>query len=206
MPSSAVKPGALGAARVAAGQIDAVLVGGSYNAERPDVMVVHEMGGYLRHGPYAPVFARAEAPGFILGSCAAFLLLESAEGAVARGARALARLAPVASDLTRREPGRAGASLAGLWSAAGITAPDAVVSGATGVAPVTAEEAEALARLAPDVPIHALGDLVGHGLEVAAPFGAALAAALVAERGLREVAVTTVGHRRGEGVMRVLSA
>ncbi len=204
--SSGVDALRIGAARVAAGQIDAVLVGGSYNAERPDVMVIHEMGGYLRRGGYAPVFGRAEAPGFVLGSCAAFLLLESAASAAARGARALARLAPVASDLTRREPGRVGASLAGLWSAAGIAGPDAVVSGAAGVAPVTAEEAGALTRLAPGVPVHALGDLVGHGLEVVAPFGAALAAALVAERGLREVAVTTVGHRRGEGVMRVLAA
>ncbi|AWN37440.1 beta-ketoacyl-ACP synthase [Methylobacterium radiodurans] len=196
----------IGAARVASGQIDAVLVGGSYNAERPDVLVIHEMGGYLRRGAYAPVFDRADAPGFVLGSCAAFLLLESAESASARGARALARLAPVASDLTRREPGRAGTSLAGLWSAAGFAGPEAVVSGATGVAPVTAEEAEALARLAPDIPVHALGDLIGHGLEVAAPFGAALATALVAERGLREVAITAVGHRRGEGVLRVLAA
>ena len=196
----------IGAARVAAGQIDAVLVGGSYNAERPDVLVIHEMGGYLRRGGYAPVFARADGPGFILGSCAAFLMLEAAETAAARGARALARLAPVASDLTRREPGRAGASLAGLWAQAGLAAPAAILSGATGVAPVTTEEAETLARLAPGVPVHALGDLVGHGLEVAAPFGAALAAALVAERGLPEIAVTAVGHRRGEGVLRVLAA
>ena len=196
----------IGAARVASGQIDAVLVGGSYNAERPDVLVIHEMGGYLRRGGYAPVFARAEAPGFILGSCAAFLMLEAAETAAARGARALARLAPVASDLTRREPGRAGASLAALWSRAGLANPAAVLSGATGVAPVTAEERDALDRLAPGVPVRALGDLIGHGLEVTAPFGAALAAALVAERGLPEVAVTTIGHRRGEGVLRVRAA
>ena len=40
-------------ARVASGQIDAILVGGSYNAERPDVLVIHEMGGYLRRGGFA---------------------------------------------------------------------------------------------------------------------------------------------------------
>jgi len=196
----------IGAARVASGQIDAVLVGGSYNAERPDVLVIHEMGGYLRRGAYAPVFERADAPGFILGSCAAFLMLEAAETAAARGARALARLAPVASDLTRRGPGSAGASLAALWSRAGLAKPEAVLSGATGVAPITDEETEALARLAPGAPVRALGDLIGHGLEVTAPFGAALAAALVAERGLSEVAVTAIGHRRGEGVLRVLPA
>ena len=75
-----------------------------------------------------------------------------------------------------------------------------------GVAPVTTEEGAALARLAPGVAVTALGDVTGHTLETVAPFGAALAAALVAEKGLREVAVTVVGHRRGEGVIRVTAA
>ncbi|MFD0934207.1 beta-ketoacyl-ACP synthase, partial [Methylobacterium trifolii] len=78
----------IGQARIASGQIDAMLVGGSYSAERPDVLVVHEMGGFLRKGGYAPVFAREDGAGFILGSCAAFLMLEAAETAAARGARA----------------------------------------------------------------------------------------------------------------------
>jgi 3-oxoacyl-[acyl-carrier-protein] synthase II len=56
------------------------------------------------------------------------------------------------------------------------------------------------------VAVTALGDLTGHTLETVAPFGAALAAGLVAEKGLREVAVTVVGHRRGEGVIRVTAA
>ncbi|WP_210248449.1 beta-ketoacyl-ACP synthase, partial [Methylobacterium sp. WL103] len=95
----------IGQARIASGQIDAMLVGGSYSAERPDVMVVHEMGGFLRKPDYAPVFDRADAPGFILGSCAAFLMLESAETAAARGARALARteaLFTLAAEIHRR--------------------------------------------------------------------------------------------------------
>ncbi|MFD1281748.1 beta-ketoacyl-ACP synthase, partial [Methylobacterium goesingense] len=83
---------------------------------------------------------------------------------------------------------------------------DVVIAGATGVAPVTAEEGAALARLAPGVSVTALGDLTGHSLETTAPFGVALAAALVSEKGLREVAVTVVGHRRGEGVIRVTAA
>lgn len=193
-------------ARVAAGQVDSILVGGSYNAERPDVLVVHEMGGYLRRGAFRPVFERGEGDGeagFVLGSGAAFLVLESAEGAEARGATALARLDAVASDRTRRAPGSVAASLEALWMQAGLAGPGAVLSGATGVGTITAEEAEALARLAPQARIAALGDIAGHGLEIVGPFGAALAAAMVA-RGLeREVAVTTVGHRRGEGVLRV---
>lgn len=195
----------IGQARIASGQIDAMLVGGSYSAERPDVMVVHEMGGFLRKPDYAPVFARADAPGFILSSCAAFLMLESAETAAARGARALARLGPVASDRTRRGPGSVSASLDALWRQAGIARAEAVLSGATGVAAITDEERTRLSALAPGLPVHALGDLIGHGLEVTAPFGAALAAGLVAERGLAEVAVTAVGHRRGEGVLRLMA-
>ena len=195
----------IGQARVAAGQIDAVLVGGSYSAERPDVLVVHEMGGFLRKPDYAPVFARSGAgTGFVLGSCAAFLMLEAAETAEARGAQALARLAPVASDRTRRAPGSVTESLDTLWRETGANQPDFVLSGATGVAPITAEEAQALRALAPDARLHALGDLIGHGLEIVAPFGAALAAGLVA-RGAAEVLVTTVGHRRGEGVLRLLA-
>ncbi|MGU3539112.1 beta-ketoacyl-ACP synthase [Methylobacterium sp. A54F] len=195
-------------ARIAAGQVEAMLVGGSYSAERPDVLVIHEMGGYLARPDFRPVFARGEGEeaGFILGSCAAFLVLEAAEAARARGARALARIAPVASDRTRREAGSVETSLARLWTEAGISGPAAILSGATGCAGITAEEAAALARLAPDVPLTALGDVAGHGLEVASPLGTALAAALVAERGLPEVAVTAVGHRRGEGLVRVLAA
>ncbi|MDP4002037.1 beta-ketoacyl-ACP synthase [Methylobacterium sp. NEAU K] len=193
-------------ARIASGQIEAILVGGSYSAERPDVLVIHEMGGHLARGSYRPVFERGDAGGFILGSCAAFLMLESESHAVARGARALARLDRVASDRTRRVPGSVAGSLEVLWRQAGLVDPDRVLSGATGLAPITVEERDALARLASGARVRALGDLIGHGLEVAAPFGAALAAGLVAAGTAREVAVTTVGHRRGEGVLRLLPA
>ncbi|MGU3360926.1 beta-ketoacyl-ACP synthase [Methylobacterium sp. M6A4_1b] len=195
-------------ARIASGQVDCMLVGGSYSAERPDVMVIHEMGGYLRARDFRPVFDRVpeDEAGFILGSAAAFLVLEAAAHAAARGARALARLGPVGSERTKRAPGSTEASLSALWAATGVEAPEAVLAGATGVAPITGEEGAALARLAPGVTVTALGDLTGHSLETVAPFGAALAAALVAERGLREVAVTVVGHRRGEGVIRVTAA
>lgn len=194
-------------ARVASGQIEAILVGGSYSAERPDVLVVHEMGGYLARAPYRPVFERAAAaPGFILGSCAAFLMLESEAHAAARGARALARLDRVASDRTRRIPGSVAASLEALWLQAGLSAPDRVLSGASRVTAITEEERDALTRLAPGADVRALGDVIGHGLEVVAPLGAALAAGLVAAGTAREVAVTTVGHRRGEGVLRLRPA
>ncbi|TNC13308.1 beta-ketoacyl-ACP synthase [Methylobacterium terricola] len=204
--SSGVDALRIAQARIAAGQIDIVLVGGSYNAERADVLLIHEMGGHLSKPRYRPIFERAEAPGFILGSGAAFLVLEAEDHARARSARALARLDAVASDRTKRASGSVAASLANLWSRTGLGTPDAVISAATGCGGITGEERDALATLAPQAPVRALGDITGHTLEAAAPFGVALATALVAAGEAREVAVTTVGHRRGEGVLRLTTA
>ncbi|TGD95438.1 beta-ketoacyl-ACP synthase [Methylobacterium nonmethylotrophicum] len=204
--SSGVDALRIAQSRIAAGQLDIALVGGSYNAERPDALLIHEMGGYLAKPGYRPVFARADAPGFVLGSGAAFLVLESEAHATARGVRTLARVAAVASDRTTRAPGSVAASLSDLWGRAGLSAPDAVISGATGCAGITDEERDALASLAPNAPVRALGDVTGHTLEAAAPFGAAIATALVAGAEAREVAVTVIGHRRGEGVLRITTA
>ena len=69
-------------ARIAAGQGDVFLVGGSFNAQRPDILMLHELGGMLWKQDYAPVWARQQAGGgMVLGSLGCFLVLES------RGAR-----------------------------------------------------------------------------------------------------------------------
>lgn len=204
--SSGVDALRIGHARIASGQTETMMVGGSYNAERPDVMVVHEMGGYLLKPDYRPVFERDAGGGFVLGSAAAFLVLESAEHAAARGARALARLMPVANDRVARAPGSVSASLVRLIGEAGVERPDVVLSGATGLTDLAAEEIAGIRAALPEAGIRATGDLIGHPLEVTAPFGAALATALCAVGSAREVAVTSVGHRRGEGVIRVVAA
>ena len=193
-------------ARIASGQVETMMVGGSYNAERPDVMVIHEMGGYLLKPAYRPVFERGGEGngGFVLGSAAAFLVLEAAEHAAARGARAFARLMPVANDRIARAPGSVSASLTRLIGEAAIERPDVVLSGATGLSDLAAEEIAGIHAALPGVGIRATGDIAGHPMEVAAPFGAALASALCAVGSAREVAVTSVGHRRGEGVIRVV--
>lgn len=67
--SSGVDALRIGHARIASGQVDTMMVGGSYNAERPDVMVVHEMGGYLLKTAYRPVFERG--PRARAASCSA---------------------------------------------------------------------------------------------------------------------------------------
>ena len=56
-------------ARIAADQVDIMLVGGSYNAQRPDVLLHYAMGGLNRHAPFDPVWARqASGGGMSLGS------------------------------------------------------------------------------------------------------------------------------------------
>ncbi|NNM73121.1 beta-ketoacyl-ACP synthase [Enterovirga aerilata] len=194
-------------ARIASGQVDAMLVGSSYNAERWDSLLIFELGGYLWTRPFAPVWDRpAEGGGLILGSAAAFLVLEARDQAERRGAAIQAELLPVQAARTRRGPGAVPASLRQLWTGAAVPEGATVLSGATGVAGVTEEEREALAQLAPGVPLHATGDLLGHPLEAVAPVGAAIAAALVASRRASDAVATTVGHRRGEGLVRFARA
>jgi 3-oxoacyl-[acyl-carrier-protein] synthase II len=192
--------------RIASGQNDIFLVGGAYNAERPDVLLIYEMGGFLWKKPFRPVFERpAEGGGMIMGSGAAFLVLEAREHAERRGARALATLAGVVSDRGRREPGRVSMALESLAGRLGAK-PDVVLSGATGVKGITEEEREILSRLAPQAAVHATCDLIGHTMEGQAPAGTALAAALVAEGKAGEALVTSIGHWRGEGAVRVTRA
>src|SRR6201991_2343470 len=72
-------------ARIAAGQGDIMLVGGSYNAQRPDVLLHYEMGGLQCRTPFGPVWARQEAGGgLLLGSVGCFLVIESRAHAASR--------------------------------------------------------------------------------------------------------------------------
>lgn len=194
-------------ARIAAGQADCILVGGSYNAERPDVLLIHEMGGYLWKKPFTSVWDReAAGGGFILGSGGAFVVLESRAHAEKRGARILAQLAGVASDRTTRVVGSVEKGLAKAWQELGASANATVLSGATGVAGITAEEKQALATLNGGGKVHALGDLVGHTIEAQTTIGAVLGAALIAQGKTAEAVVTSIGHRRGEGALRLIKA
>lgn len=193
-------------ARIAAGQAEIMLVGGAYNAERRDMLLLLELGGFLRKGDFAPVFSRDAAPGAITGSAGAFLVLEPAERAKARGARAYARLSHVAAAHSRRQPGAVATSLDTLIAGFGpVGAGPLAVSAATGVAGITAEEAGAIAKL-PGARRIATGDLVGHTLEAAFPVSVALAAAAIATGQTSEAIVTGAGHWRGEGAARLVRA
>jgi 3-oxoacyl-[acyl-carrier-protein] synthase II len=208
----------IAAARIAAGQSEIVLVGGAHNGERPDLLLLYETGCYVLKQPFAPVFARADrGGGMALGSLGAFLVLESAEHARARGAKALARLSHVLSERTRRRSGEVETALGRMW--AGL-APEllpqqlAVISGATGAEPATSQER---AFLEPrGVPVRATATYIGHGVEAQFPMNVAIAALALghgtlypADAGdiggspaqpLRQAIVTGVGHWRGEGI------
>src|SRR5215472_16620137 len=53
-------------ARIASGQSEITLVGGSHNGEREDLLLLYDAGGYMLRGPFKSVWARQG--GMVLGS------------------------------------------------------------------------------------------------------------------------------------------
>jgi 3-oxoacyl-[acyl-carrier-protein] synthase II len=210
--------------RIAAGQSDIALVGGAHNGERPDLLMLYEFGRHNLKDRYAPVWERGEKGGFALGSLGAFLVIEAREHAQARGAKPLARLTAVLSDRSNRQPGSVTAALTRLWDKIKDkikTSHAAVLSGATGAAPATAEE-RAFLKQHGDLAVRATGSYLGHGLEPQFPMNVALATIALGHGSLfppcdttglerpmsgdlsqgllEQVLVTGVGHWRGEGL------
>ena len=206
-------------ARIAAGQSDIALVGGSHNGERPDLLMLYEFGRHMLKGAYAPVWERKDHAGFALGSLGAFVVIESRAHAEARGAKPLAKLTAVLSDRSKREPGTVTAALAREWDKLKANVKSghaAVISGATGAEPATSEE-RAFLEAHGDLPVRATGSYLGHGLEPQFVMNIALAAVALghaslfppcdstglekpANGDLQQVLVTGVGHWRGESL------
>src|SRR6478736_10195169 len=126
-------------ARIAAGQSDIALIGGSQNGERKDLLVLYEFGDFNLRDKFAPVWARKDHAGFALGSAGAFLVLESKAHAEARGAKPFARLTSVVADLAKRKQGgEMAATLEKLWAKLPRRAgKGAIITGATGAEPAT---------------------------------------------------------------------
>jgi 3-oxoacyl-[acyl-carrier-protein] synthase II len=207
-------------ARIKAGQSEITLVGGSANADQISTMLLFAMGHRLWKGELRPLWERAAAGGGLAsGSLGAFLVIEEKDHALARAATPLARLSAVVSGQARRAPGAVTAMLESLW---GRIAPRleadglAIISGAAGAEPATAEERAFLSARAP-IAMRATGSHLGHGVEAQFPMNVALAA-IALQQGrmfpsfdptgfehamdapLRRVVVTSVGHWRGEGL------
>ena len=206
----------IAAARLAEGRGGIALVGGAYASQRWDLVLLYGAGGALWRGPFAPVSARPGAGGFVGGALGAFLVLETADQAKARGATPLARLAGVASDAAHIRAGGGSAAAAkalharlGAPSGAGL----GVLSGMTGVAEARAEEEAFLATLG-GAAIRRTGSLLGHGVEAAFPANVALGALALSRGGfypamdpadagegpVERILVTGFGQWRGEAL------
>jgi 3-oxoacyl-[acyl-carrier-protein] synthase II len=203
--------------RISAGQSSIALVGGAFNADRPDHLLIKEFGGYNLKDTFAPVWQRGPKGGLALGSFGAFVVLEERGHADARGAKRLARLRSVVSDRSNRKPGAITTTLDKMWQRIGGSKQGtAALSGASGAEPATGEERAFFAQH-PDIAVRATGSFIGHADEPQFSMNVALAALAISrgtlfppcdESGVERpmqgaparVLVTSVGHAWGEGI------
>jgi 3-oxoacyl-[acyl-carrier-protein] synthase II len=214
----------VGCQLVGDGSYDVALVGGSFDVQRPDLLMLYGFGEFAwRHG-HQPVALRSQrGGGFMLGTMAAFLVLESAGHARARGASPWCRVDGISTHHSRRQKGDVARALQKAWEELELrptTTTAGIISGATGVSPSTEEEMAALSALASGLGgarIRVPGTLFGHGMEASFPFNVGIAA-LALKQGhlfpglpgdplggsgigaLNRLLVTSVGHWRGEAV------
>lgn len=210
------------AARIRAGQSSHALVGGSYNAEHFDMILGHELGGLLKHDGWSPLWARegSAGGGVISGSGGVFLVLESADHAATRGARAYAEIAAIESAQIRRGSEDLAKTVRELALAANDgKEPAYVISGASGAHAATAAEKSALDSLS--AAYRGVSGLTGHLREAQFPLALALAAISVwkgeafapldpsekaAGGTIGEAVVTTIGATRSEGAAKLVRA
>ncbi|MCB1486625.1 MAG: beta-ketoacyl-ACP synthase [Bauldia sp.] len=214
----------IAARRIRADQGDIFLVGGAIIAERKDVLLVMSGAGWAWTDEPVSVWARpARGGGIILGSVGAFLVLEAREHAEARGARPYARLGSVLSGRSRREPGQAAAVAAGQFAEIRKEAgnrPLAMLTGASGLSPLTSEEQDFLSGLIDrgelDT-VRATPNMLGTSVEATFPSMVGLAALALSRKGFYRpadetgfeapakttptaIAVNSWGNWRGEGM------
>ncbi len=207
--------------RIASGQSDHLLVGSAYNSERWDLLLPFELGHYMMRGDFADVWSRkGENEGMALGCVGVFLVLESAEHAMERGAKPYAKLTSAGSSLGSREPGETTKRVSQLMDQQNVpSASDglAVVSGASGMQAISAEERQLLQqRFGDNVPVRGFCTMTGHTMEGNFPLGIALAAIAISKGGFyppfasgqeipataapTSILITNFSHWKGEGV------
>lgn len=210
------------AARIRSGQSTHALVGGSYNSEHFDMILGHELGGLLKHDGWASLWERegSAGGGMISGSGGVFLVLESADHAQKRGARAYAEIARIESAQIRRDAADLAKTVHELVLAAnGGAEPGYVVSGASGAHEATAAEKAALEGIS--AAYRGVASLTGHLREAQFPLALALAAISVwkgeafaptgpsekaIDGAVSEAIVTTIGATRAEGAAKLVRA
>ncbi|WP_419911314.1 beta-ketoacyl-ACP synthase [Hoeflea sp.] len=205
--------------RIRAGQTTHALVGGAYNAERQDMLVLYEGVQSLAQGGWQPLWSRADnGGGVITGSASAFLMLESREHAQSRGANIYASITDVDGDRGNRDEGGLEKRLNRL--ADHVTPGDVehplVMSGASGHFDLRDRERKFIEDRWPGATLRGFGGITGHAMEAQFPIGVALAALALqsgaklprfdeaSEAEMSEPAdtaiVTAVGFMHGEGL------
>ena len=215
----------IAARQLRAGQGELFLVGGSYNAPRPDMLLHFILGGYLWTGASVPpVWQRgSQEGGIVCGSMGAFLVLESRTHAEARGAPIYAHLDEMLAERGVRDDAEAfearALDLAARLGAVLGDEPAGLLSGASGARQALAVERRMIGKLAAErpLPVRGCATMIGHGLEAQMPACVALAAIALRnklfyrpfdESGFEQaadaapttIAVTGWGHWSGEAV------
>jgi 3-oxoacyl-[acyl-carrier-protein] synthase II len=206
--------------KIAAGQGDLFLVGGAFSADRPEILLMFEPYGLLRQTPVPDLWHRPQA-GMSLGSVGAFFVMEAPEHAKARGTRPLAKLSAIKAAHSNRAPGAAGRAAAMQWAQLaelvdGRAPP--VLSGACGVAEITAAEHRFLADLPGAPPVRGTAAALGHSMEASFLANIGLAITCLEQGRLfaplapdepiearagglaEELLITSWGHYRGEAL------
>ena len=216
--------------RIADNQGDVFLAGGALNAEREDLLLGCEISHTLATGPYKSVWERNPlGGGLVPGSVGAFLVLEASDHARSRGAVPYARLSRIVSDRALRHREKSTDTATRLFDKLALQPENgrlAVLSGASGVEPVTTEEQNFLERVEQrgfKSCVRSWGSVLGHGMEAHFIAGVALAALAISKKTFYppfdateieadrstptdRILVTCFGHWRGEGLALVESA
>ena len=161
-------------ARIAAGQSDIALIGGSHNGERKDLLVLYEFGDYNLKDKFAPVWARQRAARLRarLGRRVPGDRIQGACG----GARRKALCAPDQRGRRprrRKQPGDVTATLEELWSKLGTARRTAARSSPARPAPSpsTSEERAFLEQACGLLPCAPPARRFGHTMETQFPLG-----------------------------------
>ena len=205
--------------RIRSGQSTHALVGGAYNAERPDMHILYEGIQSLAQGDWQPLWSRDNAGGGIItGSASAFLVLESRAHAEARNATIYAVVTAVEGNRGSRDEGVLETRIEDMAEDAGLSDGSdlLIMSGASGRHELLNREKATIAKNWPDATLRGYGGLTGHTMEAQFPIGIALAALALKgaailpqfdqnhEAIMQEAAssalVTAVGFVHGEGL------
>ncbi|WP_455478935.1 beta-ketoacyl-ACP synthase [Bartonella sp. B23] len=204
-------------ARIKSGQSTHALVGSSYNAQRYDMLLAHELGNLLTRGGWTPVWERKKYPGggVITGSGAVFLVLESRAHAEKRNARVYAEIDQILTDQIDRTKVSLEESIILMLKAMAAKSTLAI-SAASGFHEVT--KMEKIALEIADISYRGIATLFGYMREAQFLLALALAAISVEKKRsfsalsnhekpfskeVREAFVTTVGIKRSEGIVRL---